>query len=55
VYLAINAVVAVGGSWMVPRERIRAGDFQTIQRLTTDAVALLNTPTSAESSQQRRT
>jgi 2-dehydro-3-deoxyphosphogluconate aldolase / (4S)-4-hydroxy-2-oxoglutarate aldolase len=49
-YLDIDAVVAVGGSWMVPRERIRAGDFGTIQRLTADAVALLSTPTSTEPS-----
>ena len=53
-YLDIDVVVAVGGSWMVPRERIRAGDFGTIQRLTADAVALLNTPTSTEPSPQGR-
>jgi 2-dehydro-3-deoxyphosphogluconate aldolase/(4S)-4-hydroxy-2-oxoglutarate aldolase len=40
-YLALDAVVAVGGSWMVPRDRIRAGDFATVQRLTAEAVALL--------------
>jgi 2-dehydro-3-deoxyphosphogluconate aldolase/(4S)-4-hydroxy-2-oxoglutarate aldolase len=40
-YLAIDAVAAVGGSWMVPRDRIRAGDFEAIRRLTADAVALL--------------
>jgi 2-dehydro-3-deoxyphosphogluconate aldolase/(4S)-4-hydroxy-2-oxoglutarate aldolase len=40
-YLAIDAVAAVGGSWMVPRDQIRAGDFEAIRRLTTDAVALL--------------
>jgi 2-dehydro-3-deoxyphosphogluconate aldolase/(4S)-4-hydroxy-2-oxoglutarate aldolase len=39
-YLAIDAVAAVGGSWMVPRDRIRAGDFAAVQRLTADAVAL---------------
>jgi 2-dehydro-3-deoxyphosphogluconate aldolase/(4S)-4-hydroxy-2-oxoglutarate aldolase len=38
-YLAIPAVAAVGGSWMVPRERVRAGDFAGIQQLTADAVA----------------
>src|SRR5919206_2568213 len=26
-YLALDAVRAVGGSWMVPRDRIRAGDL----------------------------
>jgi 2-dehydro-3-deoxyphosphogluconate aldolase/(4S)-4-hydroxy-2-oxoglutarate aldolase len=39
-YLAIDAVAAVGGSWMVPRDMIRAGDFAAVQRLTADAVAL---------------
>ena len=35
---------------MVPRDRIRAGDFETVQRLTADAVALLrpSAPTSRE-------
>lgn len=41
-YLAIPAVAAVGGSWMVPRDRIRAGDFEGIRALTADAVALAN-------------
>jgi 2-dehydro-3-deoxyphosphogluconate aldolase/(4S)-4-hydroxy-2-oxoglutarate aldolase len=41
-YLAIPAVVAVGGSWMVPRDLIKAGNFAGIQRLTADAVALLS-------------
>jgi 2-dehydro-3-deoxyphosphogluconate aldolase/(4S)-4-hydroxy-2-oxoglutarate aldolase len=52
-YLAIDAVVAVGGSWMVPRERIRAGDFETVRRLTAEAVALLrpSAPPSREPSQ----
>ena len=40
-YLAIDAVAAVGGSWMVPRDRVRAGDFEAIERLTADAVALV--------------
>ena len=38
-YLAIPAVAAVGGSWMVPRERVKVGDFAGIQQLTADAVA----------------
>ena len=40
-YLAIPSVAAVGGSWMVPRDRVRAGDFDGIARLTADAVALV--------------
>jgi 2-dehydro-3-deoxyphosphogluconate aldolase/(4S)-4-hydroxy-2-oxoglutarate aldolase len=40
-YLRIDAVVAVGGSWMVPRDRIRSGDFAAVRRLTAEAVALV--------------
>ncbi len=39
-YLGITAVAAVGGSWMVPRDRIKAGDFAGITGLVADAVAL---------------
>jgi 2-dehydro-3-deoxyphosphogluconate aldolase/(4S)-4-hydroxy-2-oxoglutarate aldolase len=39
-YLGIAAVAAVGGSWMVPRDRVKAGDFDGIRNLTADAVAL---------------
>jgi 2-dehydro-3-deoxyphosphogluconate aldolase / (4S)-4-hydroxy-2-oxoglutarate aldolase len=39
-YLAVANVAAVGGSWMVARELIAAGDFGTIERLTAEAVAL---------------
>jgi 2-dehydro-3-deoxyphosphogluconate aldolase/(4S)-4-hydroxy-2-oxoglutarate aldolase len=38
-YLAIPAVAAVGGSWMVPRERVKAGDFAGIAQLSAAAVA----------------
>lgn len=40
-YLAIGAVAAVGGSWMVPRAMVAAGNFAEITRLTAQAVALL--------------
>ena len=40
-YLCTDAVVAVGGSWMVPRDRIRSGDFETVRRLTAEAVAMV--------------
>lgn len=40
-YLAVPTVAAVGGSWMVPAASIRAGDFATVQQLTTEAVALV--------------
>lgn len=42
-YLRLPAVVAVGGSWMVPRARIRAGDLAEVRRLTTEAVARVAT------------
>ena len=38
-YLALPSVLAVGGSWMVPRSAMAAGDFATITRLTSDAIA----------------
>jgi 2-dehydro-3-deoxyphosphogluconate aldolase / (4S)-4-hydroxy-2-oxoglutarate aldolase len=40
-YLAIPAVAAVGGSWMVPRDLVKARDFAGIQQLSADAVALV--------------
>lgn len=39
-YLALSCVCAVGGSWMVPRDLIAAGDFAAIRALTAEAVAL---------------
>jgi 2-dehydro-3-deoxyphosphogluconate aldolase/(4S)-4-hydroxy-2-oxoglutarate aldolase len=43
-YLALSSVAAVGGSWMVPRDRIAAGDFTGITQLTASAVALAAGP-----------
>lgn len=40
-YLAVKAVVGVGGSWMCPREAVAAGDFATIERLCREAVELV--------------
>lgn len=37
-YLALPVVAAVGGSWMVPQDRIRAGDLAAVRRLTAAAV-----------------
>ena len=42
-YLSVEAVVAVGGSWMVPRDRVKSGDFAGIQALTAEAVAMVRT------------
>lgn len=39
-YLAVKAVLACGGSWMVDPALIRAGDFARITELTAEAVAL---------------
>lgn len=39
-YLDLSAVTAVGGSWMVPRGAIAAGEFDTVTALATEAVAL---------------
>ena len=40
-YLKIKSVVACGGSWMVPADRIVAKDFETITKLTAEAVAVV--------------
>ena len=39
-YLGMESVVAVGGSWMVPRDLVAAGDGAGIEALTVQAVAL---------------
>lgn len=40
-YLAHSSVIAVGGSWMVPRGAIAAGDFETVRRLAATAAQLI--------------
>jgi len=42
-YLRHPAVLAVGGSWMVPRARVAAGDFDAIRTLTEETVSALAT------------
>ncbi|TVR32407.1 MAG: keto-hydroxyglutarate-aldolase/keto-deoxy-phosphogluconate aldolase [Spirochaetaceae bacterium] len=39
-YLALPAVLAVGGSWMVPSDKISAGDFEAVAGLVREAVKL---------------
>jgi len=39
-YLALKQVIAVGGSWMVAQNLIDSGDFETIIKLTREAVEL---------------
>lgn len=40
-YLDHPAVLAVGGSWMVPRDRIAAGDFDAVRSLAAGTVSRL--------------
>lgn len=40
-YLNCKAVFACGGSWMVPADKLVDGNFEAIERLTREAVALL--------------
>lgn len=40
-YLGCKAVFACGGSWMVPADKIAAGDFEAIEKLTREAAELL--------------
>jgi 2-dehydro-3-deoxyphosphogluconate aldolase/(4S)-4-hydroxy-2-oxoglutarate aldolase len=39
-YLAIPAVVAIGGTWMVAADLLRAGDWAQVTRLTAEAVRI---------------
>jgi 2-dehydro-3-deoxyphosphogluconate aldolase / (4S)-4-hydroxy-2-oxoglutarate aldolase len=39
-YLAVPQVIAVGGSWMVPREKIAKAEFADIAALAAEAVAV---------------
>ncbi len=41
-YLSLSNVIACGGSFMVPDKAIKAGDFDTIRKLTENAVVKLN-------------
>lgn len=43
-YLALPVVTAVGGSWMVPRDLVAAGDVEGLRSLVADAVALAHHP-----------
>lgn len=39
-YLAVDAVLACGGSWLTPKDAIATGDFETITRLAKEAVGI---------------
>ncbi len=40
-YLACNKILACGGSWMVKSDLINAGDFAEIEKLTSEAAAIV--------------
>ncbi|MGB5512193.1 MAG: bifunctional 4-hydroxy-2-oxoglutarate aldolase/2-dehydro-3-deoxy-phosphogluconate aldolase [Woeseiaceae bacterium] len=39
-FLAVPAVLACGGSWLTPADKIAAGDYDAVTRLAADAVAI---------------
>lgn len=39
-YLALKNVLCVGGSWVAPADRVKAGDWEAITRLATTAATL---------------
>jgi 2-dehydro-3-deoxyphosphogluconate aldolase/(4S)-4-hydroxy-2-oxoglutarate aldolase len=39
-YLSEDGVIAVGGSWLVPKDKIQSGDWGGIESLTREAVAI---------------
>ncbi|GAM60998.1 4-hydroxy-2-oxoglutarate aldolase [Vibrio ishigakensis] len=41
-YLSVDRVLACGGTWMVDKNLIEAGDWEELARLTREAVALIN-------------
>jgi len=41
-YVTHPAIFAVGGSWMVPRSALDVGDVDTVERLTRETVAYLD-------------
>ena len=41
-YLKLPSVVAVGGSWMLPAEAIKNGDWQRVTALARQAISLID-------------
>ena len=41
-YLALNNVIACGGSWIVKKDLIASRDFEEIAKLVTTAISLIN-------------
>ena len=46
-YLALSNVACVGGSWMVPKDAVVAGDWDTVESLAAQAAALSPAATGA--------
>ena len=40
-YLAVPEIIACGGTWIVPKEALAAGDWESIERLAADAAAIV--------------
>lgn len=40
-YLAVPEIVACGGTWIVPKDALSSGDFAAIEKLASDASALV--------------
>ncbi|MDY3888742.1 MAG: bifunctional 4-hydroxy-2-oxoglutarate aldolase/2-dehydro-3-deoxy-phosphogluconate aldolase [Agathobacter sp.] len=40
-YLAYDRIIACGGSWMVTKDLIKAGDFEQIKKLTAEAAEIV--------------
>jgi len=53
-YLAIPSVLAVGGSWLVPRERLLDGGVEEVRRLAEAAVAIVRRVDAGAASQRAR-
>ena len=40
-YLAVPEIVCCGGTWIVPKDALAAGDWTAIEKLAADAAALV--------------
>jgi 2-dehydro-3-deoxyphosphogluconate aldolase/(4S)-4-hydroxy-2-oxoglutarate aldolase len=40
-YLAVPEIIACGGTWIVPKDALAAGDWESIERLAADAAAIV--------------
>ena len=42
-YLAVPEIICCGGTWIVPKDALAAGDYAAIERLASEAVAIART------------